>query len=117
ILVPHGQWNFGTLDEVLEHRRRYSKKTLKKLAGDCGLQVVRVFELNRVGSLAWFLNGRMMRRRSFGRFQIWMLNWLTPLLRLIDPLLPLPPLSLIAVMELAQPEREGIHVKQYASQA
>ena len=115
ILVPHGQWNFGTLDEVLDHKRRYSKETLQKLAGDCGLQVVRIFELNRIGSLAWFLNGRIMRRRSFGRFQIWMLNWLTPLLRLMDPLLPLPALSLIAVMEFAQPQHAELHVEQYAS--
>jgi len=56
ILVPHGQWNFGTLDEVLEHKRRYSQETLRKLAGDCGMDVVQMIQLNRIGTIAWFIN-------------------------------------------------------------
>jgi glycosyltransferase involved in cell wall biosynthesis len=99
ILVPHGQWNFGTLDEVLEHKRRYSEETLRMLAADCGLEVVRMLGLNRVGTLAWFINGKLMRRRGFGLGQIWALNWFTPVFRLVDRFVPLPPLSLIAVME------------------
>lgn len=99
VLVPQGQWNFGSLDEVLEHKRRYSKNTLQALAADCGMRIVRLIELNRVGTLAWFLNGKLMRRRTFGLFQIHMLNWLTPLFRAIDTFLPWPSLSLIAVME------------------
>jgi hypothetical protein len=99
ILVPQGGWNFGTLDEVLEHKRRYSKKSLRQLAAACGLDVTHVLELNRIGTLAWFINAKLLRRREFGLFQIWMLNVLTPVCRLIDPLIPLPGLSLIAVME------------------
>ena len=30
ILVPHNQWNFGTLDVVLGHYRRYSKESLRR---------------------------------------------------------------------------------------
>ena len=99
ILVPHGQWNFGTLDEALDHRRRYSKESLRALATACGLDLVRLLEFNRVGTLAWFINGKLLRRRHFGLFQIMLLNWLTPLFRVIDPFLPLPPLSIIAIME------------------
>jgi glycosyltransferase involved in cell wall biosynthesis len=99
ILVPHGQWNYGTLDEVLGHYRRYSKETLRAVASAAGFVVKDVFEFNRIGTPAWFLNGRVLRRRSFGLFQIWLLNRLTPLFRLIDRALPLPGLSLIAVLE------------------
>ena len=42
--------------------------------------------------------GKILKRRSFGIFQIWVLNLTTPLLRHLDSLLPIPPLSLIAVM-------------------
>jgi glycosyltransferase involved in cell wall biosynthesis len=105
ILVPQGQWNFGTLDEVLEHKRRYSQETLRKLGTDCGMEVTRILEVNRVGTVAWFLNGKLMRRRSFGLVQIWMLNLFTPIFRLIDPLVPLPPLSLIAIMERPEKQR------------
>jgi glycosyltransferase involved in cell wall biosynthesis len=99
ILVPQGPWNFGTLDEVLGHQRRYTKESLRKTAEACGFAVKKIIEFNRMGALAWFFNGRVIRRRRFGLFQIWALNLLTPLFRIIDSILPLPPLSLIAVME------------------
>jgi glycosyltransferase involved in cell wall biosynthesis len=99
ILVPQGQWNFGTLDEVLEHKRRYSQESLRQLAADCGLKVTKIIELNRIGTLAWFINGRLLRRRDFGLLQIWTLNWLTPVFRAIDRFVPLPSLSIIGIME------------------
>ena len=105
VLVPQGQWNFGTLDDVLGHRRRYSKESLCKLAEDCGLRVAHMIEFNRLGTLAWYLNGKVMRRQSFGIFQVRLLDLLTPLLRVVDRLLPLPPLSLIAVMERVHPTK------------
>ena len=99
VLVPQGQWNFGTLDEVLGHRQRYSKEGLRRLAADAGLEVERILDFNRTGTAAWFLNGKLLRRRSFGLLQIKLLNLLTPLFRLVDSLVPLPALSLIAVMK------------------
>jgi hypothetical protein len=99
ILVPQGRWNFGTLDEVLDHKRRYSKESLRKLAEDCNLEITDIVELNRIGTLAWFINAKLLRRRDFGLVQIWMLNLLTPLFRLVDRFLPFPGLSLIGVME------------------
>jgi glycosyltransferase involved in cell wall biosynthesis len=98
VLVPQGPANFGTLDEVLGHRRRYTRDSLTRLARECGLEVETMVEFNRTGSVAWFLNGKLMRRRSFGLTQIWMLNFITPMIRRIDHFLPIPPLSLIAVI-------------------
>jgi SAM-dependent methyltransferase len=99
VLVPQGQWNFGTLDEVLGHHRRYSKEALRQLALDCGFELKELLEFNRIGTLGWFLNGKILKRRKFGLLQILALNALTPLLRLVDRLLPIPSLSLIAVLE------------------
>ena len=99
ILVPQGIRNFGTLDQVLGHRRRYTRQSLAELAADCGFVVSKMIEFNRVGSLAWFLNSKILRRRSFGIGQIWLLNLMTPLFRRFDRMLPLPPLSLIAILE------------------
>jgi len=98
ILVPNGPWNYGTLDRVLGHKRRYTKETLTRLAEGCGFRIEQIIEFDRVGTLAWYLNGKIMRRSMFGLGQIWMLNQLTPLIRLLDPLISVPPLSLIAVM-------------------
>src|SRR5215467_3008320 len=98
ILVPQGQWNFGTLDEVLGHQRRYTKTSLQNLAEECGFSVKTIVEFNRIGTPAWFLNGKIFRRRILGLFQIWLLNFLTPVFRLLEPILPFPGLSLIAVL-------------------
>jgi glycosyltransferase involved in cell wall biosynthesis len=99
VLVPQGQWNFGSLDEVLGHHRRYSEESLRRLGEDCGFDVRQILLFNRVGTPAWWLNGRVLRRRTFGLGQILMLNTLTPLFRRIDRFLPFPPLSLIAILE------------------
>lgn len=99
IVVPRGPQNMGTLDEVLGHRRRYTQQSLRALARDCRLTVVAMLEFNRFGSIAWFLNGKIMKRRAVGLGQMWILNMLTPILRRLDSVLPLPPLTLIAVLE------------------
>jgi len=98
VLVPNGPRNFGTLDEVLGHHRRYTKQALIRLSEDSGFVVEKIFGFNRIGTPAWFLNGKILRRRVFGLFQVWMLDVLTPVFRVVDPILPFPPLSLIAVL-------------------
>jgi SAM-dependent methyltransferase len=100
VLVPQGPEIFGTLDEVLGHRRRYTRATLVKLASSAGFEVEQVVEFNRVGRPAWWINGMVLRRRDFGLFQILMLNLLTPIFRVIDRALPFDALSLIAILRL-----------------
>ena len=98
VLVPCGPWLFGALDEVLGHHRRYTRKQLTGLVERAGFHLERLLEFNRIGVIAWWLNGSLLRRRNFGLWQIKMLNLLTPLFRVMDNFLPLPPLSLIAVL-------------------
>jgi glycosyltransferase involved in cell wall biosynthesis len=98
VLVPQGPAAFGTLDEVLGHRRRYTEDTVRDLARAAGFEVERIVPFNRIGSLAWWLNGKLLKRRTFGLLQIMALNALTPAFRRIDHALPFAPLSLIAVL-------------------
>jgi len=99
ILVPCGPWLFGSLDEMLGHCRRYTKEQLVAVAQQAGFRVERVLKFNRPGVPAWWLNGRILRRKTFGLGQIRMLNILTPLFRLVDEWLPMPPLSIIAILQ------------------
>ena len=99
LLVPQGPHLTGTLDEVLGHRRRYTRETLTATAEAAGLEVQEILPFNRAGTLAWYINGRVLKRREFGLVQVKLLNHLTPLLRLLDGVLPLPPLSLVAVLK------------------
>ena len=104
ILVPHGPQIHGTLDEVLGHRRRYTVESLQQLAEQAGFSVRQAILFNRAGWPAWWLNGKVLKRRSFGLGQILALNALTPIFRRIDQRLPFPPLSLIAILE---PRKNG----------
>ena len=98
ILVPCGPSLYGTLDEVLGHQRRYTQESLKELVISAEFELEKMIEFNRIGVVAWWVNGRLLRRRTFGLWQIKALNVMTPVFRAIDKLLPLPPLSLIAVV-------------------
>jgi glycosyltransferase involved in cell wall biosynthesis len=98
ILVPCGPWLYGSLDEVLGHYRRYTPEQLTSVAEGAGFHVERILKFNRPGVPAWWLNGRILHRKTFGLAQIRILNMLTPIFRLLDAWLPLPPLSIIAVL-------------------
>jgi SAM-dependent methyltransferase len=99
ILVPCGPGLYGTLDEVLGHQRRYTRESLEKLVTSAGLELDKMLEFNRVGVIAWWLNGRVLRRRTFGLSQIKVLNVMTPIFRAVDKILPWPSLSLVAVIK------------------
>jgi glycosyltransferase involved in cell wall biosynthesis len=97
VLVPNGPKLFGSLDEVLGHCRRYTEKQLTDAGEIAGFKLERLLKFNRAGVIAWWLNGRVLRRTTFSLAQIRLLNLLTPIFRVMDPWLPLPPLSLIAI--------------------
>lgn len=102
ILVPQGPQARGTLDEALGHRRRYTVESLRELADASGFVIADILSFNRVGWPAWWLNGKILKRRTFGLPQVLALNMLTPIFRRIDAHLPFPPLSLVAILEKPQ---------------
>ncbi len=114
VLVPCGPKLYGTLDEVLGHHRRYTKAQIADLAARTGFQLESLLLFNRAGSPAWWLNARLLRRKTFGLWQIKALNFLTPLFRALDRHLPFPPLSLIAVLRktILQPVQETVEASQ-----
>ncbi|MBV9405427.1 MAG: glycosyltransferase [Acidobacteriaceae bacterium] len=97
ILVPEGMQVFGTLDELLGHQRRYSEAELRRKLEAAGFKVHRILPFNRVTRPGWYVNGRLLKRRKLGRFQVWIFDRLVWLWRRIDGLLPWNPTSLIAV--------------------
>ena len=97
ILVPQDQKAYGTLDEVLGHFRRYSEAQLRARMEEAGFKVERILHFNRVTRPGWRFNGQVLKRRSFGRFQLKAFDMLVPLWRRIDGSLPWPAVSLIAV--------------------
>ena len=97
VLVPQGQSIYGTLDVVLGHHRRYSEQDLSNVMEQAGLRVEKMIRFNRVTRPAWYMNGKILRRRAFGRLQLWIFDRTVWLWRRIDRWLPWNPVSIIAV--------------------
>ena len=97
ILVPQHPSLFGSLDQVLHHRERYSPAKLQEQLSSVGFRVEKTFDFNRVSVPGWWLNGKVLRRKRFSRVQLKMLDLAMPTLRRVDRLWPWQGLSIIAV--------------------
>jgi SAM-dependent methyltransferase len=97
ILVPQRPSLYGSLDEALEHRKRYTVADLKQALKESGFRVERVFDFNRVAVPGWWLNGRVLRRRKFSRVQLKVLDTGIVFLRRIDRIWPWSGLSIIGI--------------------
>ena len=62
-----------------------------------GFQVDTVFSFNRITVPAWYINGRIFKKKRFGRFQLKVFDSLVWLWKKVDRVLPWKGLSLIAV--------------------
>jgi SAM-dependent methyltransferase len=102
VLVPQDQAIYGTLDKVLGHYRRYSDPELRKKMEAAGLHVERVLHFNRVTRPGWWFNGRVLQRKHFSRFQLWVFDRMVWLWRRIDRTLPWPSVSIIAIARTAK---------------
>ncbi len=63
ILVPAGNWVYGSLDVHLGHVRRYEIDLLRQLLTQARFKVIFQRYLNILGLMGWFVNGRLLKRR------------------------------------------------------
>ena len=96
ILVPAHQWLFSAADEALGHTQRYSKTEVIALVQDSDLELVDVFQFNRLGVAGWMVN-KWLQRTDVGSFQARSFAVLLPLAKLLERFSFLPGLSWIAV--------------------
>jgi glycosyltransferase involved in cell wall biosynthesis len=97
LYVPQSQGLFSSLDEILSHRCRYSKKGLSIELARAGFDVEEMSDFNRIGVLGWWWNGKVRKCRNFSRIQLKVFNAMIPFLRHVDHLLPWPGLGLLVV--------------------
>jgi len=97
ILVPQHPSLYGTLDEVLQHRERYTRAKLERALTEAGFRVEQIFDFNRVSVPGWWLNGKLLRRKRFSRVQLKILNAMMPILSRTDRIWPWNGLSIIGV--------------------
>jgi glycosyltransferase involved in cell wall biosynthesis len=106
ILVPNGPGLYGSLDRVLGHYRRYTRKQLQEVCERAGFRVEKILKFNRIGAPGWWWNGRVLKKTTFGFWQIKVLNTLLPVVRPIDRFLPFPHLSWIMILRVDEQVQE-----------
>jgi len=102
IFVPALPAIYGTLDKLVDHHRRYTKRTLGAALQKAGFRVKDGYYMNMFGILTWFLAGRILKQKEFHKEACHMLDRIVPSLKVLESL-GSPPLgqSLIMVGECA----------------
>lgn len=100
LLVPAFQALYGTMDAADHHYRRYGKKELKIKLEGVGFQARKIFYMNALGILGWYINGKILKRQIIPEKQLASYNKIIPIVKKIERILP-PPFgqSLIAIAE------------------
>jgi len=96
-LVPYNPKLFSEFDRQIGHYRRYAKGELEGKLTEAGFTVERQFFFNKVGVLAWWVGNKLTGQRTITSWQLKLYNFLTPLFRRLDLLLPMSGLSTVVV--------------------
>ncbi len=98
VLVPYGPGLFGSLDKGMGHKRRFSRPQLREMLQTAGFEVVEERQFNKIGSLSWWIFGKVLVRRKMNRPMLKVWDKTVWFWRRVDRLLPWPGLSLITVV-------------------
>jgi glycosyltransferase involved in cell wall biosynthesis len=101
LVVPALRALYGTIDRAIGHHRRYGRRELVGKLAAAGLVVEHVRALNLLGVPGWFLNARVLRRRTVPGIQARLNDRLVPLLRLEQRLRVPIGMSLLAVARVS----------------
>ena len=97
LIVPAMRALYGAMDKAIGHFRRYERDALSAKLRRAGFRVEETRYMNAIGVPGWFLNGRLLRRKSVPGLQARLNDLLVPILRL-ERRLDLPfGMSLLAV--------------------
>jgi hypothetical protein len=97
LLVPSMKKLYGTLDQHLNHFRRYAADELKSAVSNAGFEVETLRFLNRPAVFGWWFSSRVLKRRVMPRGQLRAFKFLMPLLRLEEQKPPGFGLSLLVL--------------------
>ncbi|HET6408093.1 MAG TPA: glycosyltransferase [Chthoniobacteraceae bacterium] len=97
ILVPYNQKLYSEFDRALGHFRRYQTGELESKVRDAGFEVQDQFFFNKVGVFAWYVANTLGKQGSLKPWQLRVYNFLTPLFRILDKVLPTSGLSTVVI--------------------
>lgn len=97
VLVPRGQSLYGSVDRTLGHKRRFETDELHSLLESSGFSVMRMHQLNKVGTPPWWFYSRIIGRKHISKVALKLFDKTVWIWRRVDALLPWKGLSLIAI--------------------
>lgn len=97
VLVPQGRKLYGTIDLALGHKRRFEREELASLLRQNGFDVRRWHQLNKIGTPAWWVYGKLLRTRNISKVTLKLFDKTVWFWRVVERLFPWRGLSLIAV--------------------
>jgi SAM-dependent methyltransferase len=109
VLVPQGTGLYGTIDETLGHKRRFQAEDFCELLGTAGFTIVSLHQLNKISKPAWWLYGRLLKRKHISKITLKLFDKTVWLWRRVDFLFPWSGLSLIAVARASSESCEPSH--------
>jgi glycosyltransferase involved in cell wall biosynthesis len=81
LIVPAMRALYGEIDRAINHHRRYEREDLRDKLQSAGFEVEYTTLFNSLGALGWYVNSRVLRRRTVPSFQARVNDWLVPILR------------------------------------
>lgn len=97
VLVPYNMKLYSEFDKALGHFRRYGEWELEGKMREAGFEVERQFFFNKAGALAWFVANTLGGQKALKPWQLKLYNFLTPLFKMLDSILPISGLSTVVV--------------------
>ena len=97
VLVPQGKGLYGSLDEGMGQLRRFSREELGQMLGQTGFQIEQMYQLNKIGTVSWWLFGKVLGQKTISRSALKLFDKTVWFWRRVDGLLPWQGLSLVAV--------------------
>ena len=101
LLVPAFKALYGPIDTNLGHYRRYTKRSLQRVAEQAGLRAHTLKFMNLVGFFGWWMNAKVLKREAQSEGQIALFdNVIVPVMSTLEGWVE-PPVgqSIFAVLE------------------
>ncbi|PYS82363.1 MAG: hypothetical protein DMF67_13210 [Acidobacteria bacterium] len=91
VFVPALHWLYGNFDEMVGHRRRYSRRELEGKTSRAGFRVLKSVYFDSAGVLPWWVKYRLLRSRKMepGTVKFYD-DYCVPALKRIESVVPPP---------------------------
>lgn len=90
LITPSHPFLYGEIDKSIGHYRRYTKKAIVAKLESSGFKILKFRSLNLIGSIGWFISGRILKNKIVDQSKIKLFNLLAPIFLRIEDLINSP---------------------------